>query len=343
MGSHGSETRVYTIDDIAKELGVSKTTVSRAISGKGRISAETRARVLTFIAEHNYRPNAVAKGLAQSKTYNLGLVIPGDYNDTELPFFQECMAGICEVALENDYDVLISMVTGNSTTQLRRVINNRKVDGIIVSRSTIDSPVVALLKETDTPFVVVGAAQDPEISHVDNDNLGACRDLTTLLFGKGMRCLALLGGDETHSVTGSRLRGYQDAHRLAGLPLQNSLIFRNIGTAKQARAAVDEALRQQADCLVCMDDYICNLALIRLRELSLHIPRDICVASFYDSNLLENNSPPITSLRFDTKELGKMACQLLLDRLTGKETQNRTNADYEILLRDSTKVRNREK
>lgn len=337
MGSHGTETRVYTIEDIAKELGVSKTTVSRAISGKGRLSAETRSRVLNFIAEHNYRPNAVAKGLAQSKTYNLGLVMPGDYNDTELPFFQECMAGICEVALENDYDVLISMVTGNSTAQLRRVINNRKVDGVIVSRSTVDSPVVALLKETDTPFVVVGGAQDPEVLHVDNDNLGACKDLTMLLFGKGMRRLALLGGDETHSVTASRLQGYQDAYRLARLPLQEDLIFRNIGTVKQAKAAVDEALRRQADCLVCMDDFICNLALIRLRELALHIPQDIRIASFYDSNLLKYNNPPITSLRFDTKELGRMACQLLLDQMSGKETQSLINADYQIFLRDSTK------
>lgn len=337
MAAKGTETRVYTIDDIAKELGVSKTTVSRAISGKGRLSAETRARVLAFIAEHNYRPNAVAKGLAQSKTYNLGLVLPGDYEDTELPFFQECMAGICEVALENDYDVLISMVTGSSTTQLERAINNHKVDGVIVSRSTVNSPVVALLKETEMPFVVVGAPQDPEVLYVDNDNQGACRGLTTLLFGKGMRRLALLGGDETHSVTGSRFRGYQEAHQLAGQPLQKDLVFKNISTVRQAGAAVDEALWQQVDCLICMDDYICNLALVRLRELALHIPQDIRMASFYDSNLLKNNNPPITSLRFDTKELGKMACQMLLYRMAGKETQNRTCSGYQILLRDSTK------
>ncbi len=337
MGANKTEARVYTIDDIAKELGVSKTTVSRAISGKGRLSAETRSRVLTFIAEHNYRPNAVAKGLAQSKTYNLGLVIPGDYNDTELPFFQECMAGICEVAVENDYDVLISMVTGSSTAQLERVINNHKVDGVIVSRSTAGSPVVALLQETGMPFVAVGASQDPEMLCVDNDNQGACRDLTTLLLGKGMHRLALLGGDETHSVTASRLQGYRDAHRLAGLPLQKDLIFGNIGTVKQAKAAVDEALRQRVDCLVCMDDYICNLVLIHLRELALHIPQDIRVASFYDSTLLKNNTPPITSLRFDTKELGKLACQLLLDRLAGKEPHNLIHSDYQMLLRDSTK------
>ncbi len=78
-----------TIGDIAEELGVSKTTVSRAISGKGRIGEKTREKVLRYIKEHDYRPNVIAKGLAQSRTYNIGLVIPGSYHLVELPFFHK--------------------------------------------------------------------------------------------------------------------------------------------------------------------------------------------------------------------------------------------------------------
>ena len=100
---------VYTIEDIAKELGVSKTTVSRAISGKGRIGKETRQRVLDFIEKHDYHPNVVARGLAQNKTYNIGMVLPVDYAATEFPFFKDCMTGIYEVASQYDYDILISM------------------------------------------------------------------------------------------------------------------------------------------------------------------------------------------------------------------------------------------
>ena len=101
------EKKVYTIEDIARELGVSKTTVSRAISGKGRIGQATRARVLQFIEEHDYRPNVMARGLAQKKTYNLALLLPKDYAATEFPFFKDCMNGICEVASSYDYDILI--------------------------------------------------------------------------------------------------------------------------------------------------------------------------------------------------------------------------------------------
>ena len=103
------EKKVYTIDDIARELGVSKTTVSRAISGKGRIGQTTREKVLSFIEEHDYRPNVMAKGLAQRKTFNLALLLPKDYAITEFPFFKDCMQGICEMASSHDYDVIISM------------------------------------------------------------------------------------------------------------------------------------------------------------------------------------------------------------------------------------------
>ena len=85
------EKKIYTIEDIARELGVSKTTVSRAISGKGRISQATRDRVRAFIKEHDYRPNVVAKGLAQRKTYNIALLMPKD--SPQLPQSQYFLCG----------------------------------------------------------------------------------------------------------------------------------------------------------------------------------------------------------------------------------------------------------
>ena len=115
------EKKIYTIEDIARELGVSKTTVSRAISGKGRISQATRDRVRAFIKEHDYRPNVVAKGLAQRKTYNIALLMPKDYVATEFLFFKDCMNGICEMASSYDYDIIISMIDGADVSQIQRL------------------------------------------------------------------------------------------------------------------------------------------------------------------------------------------------------------------------------
>ena len=122
------EQKKITIDDIARDLGVSKTTVSRAISGKGRIGKETVERVNEYIRKCNYKPNVLAKGLAQSKTFNLGMIMPGEYELVDLPFFQRCMMGVCEVASAMDYDVVISMVNGNDMSQLERILDNHKVE-----------------------------------------------------------------------------------------------------------------------------------------------------------------------------------------------------------------------
>lgn len=328
--------KVYTIEDIARELGVSKTTVSRAISGKGRIGAETRARVLDFIQEHNYRPNAVAKSLAHSCTYNLGLILPADFGSMDISFFKECIFGICEVASKNDYDVLITMDNGQCTDQMERILGNHKVDGVIAARSEVNSPVVSLLKERKIPFVIIGATPDPEILHVDNNNREACRALTELLISQGMRNLALLGGDENYCVTHSRFQGFVDACEQSGLAWEELPVFMNMNDSVRVAEAIEALADKQVDCILCMDDFICNLAMIQLREREIQVPKDVKVACFYDNNLLEHTVPPVTSLRFDSTELGKTACQTLLDLLAEKEVGSSILPGYRIILRDST-------
>ena len=111
-----------TISDVAEALNISKTTVSRAISGKGRIGAETRRRVLEYIEEHNYKPSVIAKGLAQSKSYNIGWVMPSDYSVVDLPFFQKCLMGLLEMAAPVDYDVLVCTVSPDDMSQLGELL-----------------------------------------------------------------------------------------------------------------------------------------------------------------------------------------------------------------------------
>lgn len=329
--------KVYTIDDIAQELGISKTTVSRAISGKGRLSAETRTRVLTFIKEHNYRPNAVAKSLAQSRTNNIGLILPGGEEMEGLLFFQQCTQGVCQVASEQDYDVLFILDDERTmgTGQVQRILDKRKVDGIIATRSEIDSKIISLLKDQRLPFVIIGSSSDQEVICVDNDNQNACRDLVSLLITRGMRKLALLGGDENHCVTYSRLQGFQDACEQANLSEQVTIL--NLTSGARVAAAVEQAMAQKPECIICMDDFICNLALLQLRVWGVSVPQDVRMACMYDSTLLAHTSPPVTSLRFDAMELGRAACQELMNLLNGQEANSYILPGYQLLLRDSTK------
>lgn len=327
-----------TIGDVADALGVSKTTVSRAISGKGRISEETRQRVLKYIKENHYRPNVVAKGLAKSKTYNIGWVIPGDSNVTDLPFFQRCMMGISEVTAAEDYDILISMVFENDISQLKRAVKNRKVDGIILGRTLIKDERTAYLKESGMPFVVIGSSPDDQIIQIDNDHIKACRELTSILVMQGIRNMALIGGNSNHVVNQSRRRGFELGLAAAqGTGKASARTYMDIETDAAVERAVDDCMRNETECIVCMDDRICSSVLNKLHKDEIRVPEQMKVASFYNSVTLASNQPAITSLQYDPKELGVVACKTLFDYINGKEVPKKVSLGYEVLFKGSTR------
>ncbi len=326
-----------TISDVAKELGVSKTTVSRAISGKGRIGAETRERVLAYIKEHNYKPNALAKGLAQLKTFNLGVVLPEDYTLVDLPFFQTCLMGISEVAVSMDYDILLTMGRENENTQLMRMVENHKVDGIILMRTFTKDQSVEYLKEMGTPFVTVGSTNYSDVIQIDNDHKNACRELISILLMKKMERIGIVGGIESHVVTQNRLRGYMEAYENAGITVDKDIIYVNADREAMIERAVEKLLEAEVDCIACLDDAVCMQVLNKLRQEHVKVPEQMKVASFYDSSVLENHIPSITSLSFNVRELGMTACRTLLDMIEGKEVEKRTLLGYEVILKESTK------
>jgi len=337
VGESQEENKTLTIADIADTLGVSKTTVSRAISGKGRIGSETRERVLKYIDAHNYTPNVIAKSLAQNKTYNLAVVMPGDYELIDLPFFQNCIMGIQEIASSFDYDMLLTVCNNADVTKLERIVRNRKVDGVILLRSFMDDVQVEYLQEKNIPFVVTGSSNYKGVVQVDNDHRAACRELTSILLMKRMKKIALIGGNEEHVVTQSRLMGFKDAFADSGTAVDESLIYMNLDNPVLLDGKLDDIIKREVDCIVCMDDAICMEVLYKLRREGISVPDQIRVASFYNSSMLETHDPSITSLDFDAKELGMLVCRTLLDMIEGQKVQKKTLLGYEVRLRESTK------
>ena len=149
--------------------------------------------------------------------------------------------------------------------------------------------------------------------------------------------IALIGGNEEHVVTQSRLRGFREAYAKMGKELDEDLMFLSQDNQVLVEKAVKEALNRQADCILCMDDAVCSRVLKTLRQQHVKVPEDVRVASFYNSMVLENNVPSITSLSFDAKELGMVACRTLLDLTEGLEVKERTLLPYEVVLKESTK------
>lgn len=326
-----------TISDVAEALGVSKTTVSRAISGKGRIGEETKQRVLDYIEANDYKPNVIAKSLAQSKTYNICVVMPGDYALVDLPFFQEAIMGIQEVASMEEYDILLSICQQDDITGLERVISNRKVDGVVLLRTFEEDKQIEFLKGKAVPFVATGSTSYSGVKQIDHDHESACRELTSIVLMNNNSKVALLGGNERIIVNKRRLKGFKDAFTMAGKQVDPELVFMNLESRIGINRAVEEAIEKKAECILCMDDGICSQVLRKLRQAHIKVPTEVRVASFYNSSVLQNNVPSITSLAFDAKELGVVACKNLLEQIDGEEVPSKMLLSYEVILKESTK------
>lgn len=327
------------IGDIAAALGVSKTTVSRAISGKGRISAQTRAKVKDYIEEHNYRPNVMARGLANSKTYNIALLLPAEFSRFEQPFSRESLSGVYKTAVKCDYDVVITISQPNDLAPIRRIVENKKVDGCVLFQATENDAVISYLKENGVPFVLMGSCDDPDIVQVDNKQREACQELATILLLQGVRKIAILGGSMLNRVNKNRYEGFMDACESLGRKLDKSQIFTGLDNDILITRAAADAIGMGAECLVCMDDIVCTEVLKYIEKTEYCIPEDIRVASFYDSQILREYWVSITAIHFDAEELGSVACRLLLEMLDNRVVEGKTELGYQVVLRESTKIK----
>ncbi len=327
-----------TIDDIARELNISKTTVSRALSGKGRISDSTRQRVMAYANDVNYKPSAIAKSLATSRTMNIGLVMPDESDVVDMPFFQTCLWGVTTMSARKDYDVFISMVSATDISGLMRLVENSKVDGLLLGRTYTNDKAIAYLQEKKVPFVTIGSTDVEGVIQVDNNDRGGCTDLTSLLLLKGLKRLALIGGDSTYVVNNNRLNGFLDGYARADLTPDESLIHMNVNGMYMIEKTVRDLLEKRVDCIIGMDDSICNSILTNLVKMNLSIPEDIKVASFFNTSILDHNKPSVTSLKFDVAKLGMTACERLFDLIDGRPVKPVTLMNYEVLMKESTQV-----
>lgn len=335
-----SQKRNITIDDIARDLGVSKTTISRAISGKGRISEATRAKVMDYIQQCNYRPSAAAKGLAESRTYNLALVLPKSFIQLDLPYVRQTLNTICEEAFIWDYNIVICLSTEDYPDSLLRTLDNRKVDGAILSRTVENDGLVDMLNQRDIPFATIGSLPPSTRGwatvEADHDQQGGCYAFTQTMLRIDQTKIALLGNDMRYMVNQSRMNGFRQAVERLHFPEENIFIRTELKKPAACVSAVKELLDLGVRRFLCMDDEICRYTLTTLMQQGLKIPEDVQIASLFDSELLESCPIPITALRFDASELGKTACRELLRALRDESYDPKPILGYRIISRGST-------
>ena len=322
-----------TMDVIAKSLEVSKTTVSRAISGKGRVGRETRDKVLRYIESLGYKPNSMARALAGSKTFNIGVVIPDTGDRGDSPFFKDCLIGVTAASARRDYDTVLAVVSEGNYGNLERLVNGRRVDGIILTRQDKSGKMLSYLRRQDMPFVLIGSDSDSGVYQIDSDQKDGCCELTAKMLRQSPKGVALLAGPKDMGVERLRYEGYAQAFELAGLKVNESFVFWN--SESRLDGALDKILKAGIKCAACSDDLICLKVMERLKQKGVSVPERLQVVSFFDSEELENNDVPVTSLHVDTKFLSQKAGDLLIDILDGKNPDVCNYAKCSVLYRSS--------
>lgn len=322
-----------TFDEIAKELGVSKSTVSRAISGKGRIGKATRERIINFVNEtKNYQ-----SGENNAKrTYNLGVVLPADVYFGGGAFFQECLLGITEVASMYGYNVLITTTKMHDISELQQVVEKKKVDGFILTRSLEDDRVLQYLTELQFPTALTGSCIYKDVIQIDTDNEGATEKMVSMLIGRGFHKFALLVKDMAFSVDKKRHDGFCKALYRHGISENNQLFYSGMISMGHLDTIVSNLIAQKVECVVCGDDEVCTMIMSRLQAEGYRIPKDVAVVSLYNSSNLECYSPAVTTVNVAAAQMGNVAAKQLIQKLEGKEYEEKVMVDYEILFRKST-------
>ncbi|MFN3635533.1 MAG: substrate-binding domain-containing protein [Rhizobium rhizophilum] len=329
--------------DFAREIGLSPTTVSRALSGYPEVNEATRTRVMEEAARLGYRPNINAVRLATGRAGAIGVVMTkaSDYQ------FSEFMSGMAERLSGEDIDILITPMTEHDTSDelqlYRRLAESRRVDAVVIHSPRPRDPRIALLHQLKLPFIVHGRSEiDVPHAWLDIDNEGAVRRSTEHLLDLGHRRIALLNGREGLTFTLHRLAGYKAALAQHGIDIDPKLVTHGDFTDeigfRFACSALDE--RPQATAFVA-GSMMTALGVYRAaRSKHLVIGQDISVIAHDDVFpylTAENMVPALSTTRSSIRAAGTRIADLALEMLTGREPSDiRELWPIELILRETS-------
>jgi len=319
-----------TQEEIARALGVSKTTVSRAISGKGRVGEETRIKIQKYVKEHQSEENGIVP------TRMLGVALPADNYINTNHYFSECLYGVCEAAAYMHYNVLVIKVTEGDISEIVNVVEERKVDAIILTRCMENDRALQYLEGVGFPVGLAGQYGSEDVICADIDNKGATEEMVTMMIAKGFRRFALVLEEIHYMVNRNRYNGFMDALMKSGISEKKQYMYTGKVYDNVLELVMSDILNNKTDCIVCGDDELCVRIMSWLREEGYRIPRDIAIVSLYNGPALGLMRPLVTAIDVSARsvgtELGKQVCHFLL----GEKYQRNTLLNYEILIRKST-------
>ncbi len=334
---------VVTIKDVAKVTGVSPSTVSRVIADNPRISPDTKKKVRKAMKELGYHPNVNARNLVAKSTKAIGVVMPSSADKAlQNPFFPEVLRGIGSITHQMQYSMTLSSgeTEDENFAEVERMVYGSYVDGIILLYSRVNDRIMSFLREKRFPFVIVGKPYEHinEITHVDNDNFTAGKEITAHLINEGHERIAFIGGSRDLFVTRDREAGYGNALLEANLAVRKDYLIHTEFLKSGGREAVAKllSLEVRPTGIVVSDDLMSLGVLSTLEELGLQVPRDISLVSFNNVYLSEMTSPALTTVDIQIYQLGAQSAKALIEKTKSKdEPEKRIIIPHQIIYRDS--------
>ncbi|WAC10420.1 LacI family DNA-binding transcriptional regulator [Dyadobacter pollutisoli] len=303
-----------TIKDIAKALGISVATVSRAMRDAYDVSPETRRQVLEAASIMKYRPNFNATGLVKSSTHKIGVIIPAITNY----YFSTVITGIQEFALEKRYNIILHLTNDSAEweTKIVRELSLTSIDGILacISSETDDLGHFQELIDDGLPMVFFDrAASSILTSKVVQDDYQGARIATEHLIKCGYKKIAHITGPSGLGLTQNRLRGYHDTlekHNLTSFGIIHSGFSRADGEKDLDQLfSTNEEL---PDAIFAVNDRKAIGAMLELRKRGVIVGKDIGIIGFTNDPISEIISPTLTTIAEPAYEIGKKSCELLI-------------------------------
>lgn len=306
-----------TIYDIAKELNISASTVSRGLSYNPKVKKNTQKLILATASRMGYRVNSLASNLRSKKSNTIGVIVPRLNSN----FMADVIAGIERVANEAGYNLIISQ---SLETMQKEIINtetmfNNRVDGLLVSLASDTNQIKHFesLARKGVPVIFFDRVfEQKEWISVKIDNYKAAYDAVNHLIDEGCKKIVHIGGNQLRNVYSERLRGYKHALMDHQMKFDENLVIITDLSAKSGKEAAHQILKIKPDAIFVANDQCAVGCMQELMEMGVKIPQDIAFVGFNNDLMSTVIEPKLTTIDYKGYDMGKVASKMLISHLT---------------------------
>lgn len=339
-----SSNRKITIYDIAKEAGVSASTVSRVLTNRVKVSDEKKEKVLELVKKYNFKPNTFARGLSDTKSRTIGILMA----DIRNPYYASIFIACEQAARRENYSVILYNFLGDMKVEeeLLGKLQEQNVDAIILLGGHEDElnttmEYAELINDimTAIPVVITGKLDGSQCSMVKIDNMKSMDLLMEHLFTLGHRRIAIIGGRMNVLSTYEKVMRYKQILRIHGIPFEQELVGQDGNYDLESGYIQMNTLFEKKvipTAVIAINDYVA-LGIIRsIHEHKLKIPEDISLVSYDNTYIAEASVPKLTSIDYNYKEYGETLVKTAINLIDGNNMSKLQIIDPALIIRESS-------